>query len=369
MMAARTVHEADCGVIELCAARGEDDISARKLERWRQAGCLPRRVPVHRPGLRGSTTVNSDRYVDQVIAVAHALRSGVLLRNVPVALFMDGYEIEPDVLKRVYLDLFSDVRALVAKSIEAAGGGLDDPLDVADLLTRIGLEHVGGSQLAPFKRRARELAAKSGKPRRTEAQHLLVAATSVMFSALWAGAAPTPEGARTLAEVAGLADGQDFELEAESLGEASFDLLEAAVREATPEQWVNARRAVDQLYRYARARKQLDELTLPPKERLTGLEMLIAVDTPFARGCLMPQQLLHPSDSNALDLQETVVIAAEASSRLAAALPAELRRYFPDCKRAGIDREDPSFRERFVSAVQDWAMANPDDARVLEWKE
>jgi hypothetical protein len=366
-MAERPVFEADREVIAACAACGETGITARRLERWRQVGCLPRRVVVHRRGLRGSATVNQGGYGDQVLATAAALRSGLSLRNVPVALFMDGFDIEPDVLKGVYTGLFAAARTIVVKYAEDSGGELDDVLDVADGMTRLSLEYADRTPLARFKRRARELAAKSGKPRRAEAEHLLVAAMSAMCTALWAGVAPTPEGTRTLVRVAGLDVGQDYEAEAQNLGTASFDRLEAVVREAPPEQWLDARRGVDLMYRFVRARRVFEELTLPPEERLSGLELLLAGDAPFLRGCLIPHHLLLMRDGVDLVPFEQAAARTEAMSRLALALPEEFRPYLPEQKELELAQMTDAFRVRFMDTVRGWAAANPADARALGW--
>src|SRR5690349_278744 len=101
-MAVRSTYEADRAVIEECVRRGASDITVRKLERWRHL--LPKRIVEHQPGLRGSRTSNPVGYVDQVIAVDRLLKSGVLMRSLPMHLFDQGFDIDPKLLRQAYAD-------------------------------------------------------------------------------------------------------------------------------------------------------------------------------------------------------------------------------------------------------------------------
>lgn len=150
-MASRKVYDADGDVIAACAARGDTTITARKLERWRQAGCLPPRAAEHRPGQRGSAAANPDGYADQVIAISAALAARVALRHVPIALFADGFPVELDALRAAYLDLVGSLR----KAFATAAGEHEDPLDAADAAAVAFAVRLGGSMLAPMAARAR----------------------------------------------------------------------------------------------------------------------------------------------------------------------------------------------------------------------
>jgi len=89
-MGSRPVYGADREVIEDCRALGYE-ITARQLERWRPL--LPGRIAGHEQGLRGSRSVNPPGYADQVVAIAETVKSGIPLREAPLALFLSGFTV------------------------------------------------------------------------------------------------------------------------------------------------------------------------------------------------------------------------------------------------------------------------------------
>ena len=103
------MYSADREVIEECQARGFE-ITARQLERWRPL--LPDRIVEHEEGFRGLCSVNPPGYVDQVVAIAETLKSGIPLREVPLALFLRGFSVRLEVL-----------RAAISTSLPASTGG------------------------------------------------------------------------------------------------------------------------------------------------------------------------------------------------------------------------------------------------------
>ena len=193
-MASRHVYQADLEVIISCEARGDRTITARKLERWRQQpGVPPQRPVAHTIGKRGTSSVSPEGYVERVLAVPAAVRLGLALRHVPIALFADGHLVDREALRASYLDLFGSMSKM------SAGAGVkpdDDPLDQADALGRAMAGHLGGSMLAPMARRARQVAKQAGQRGRDAPHLLLESALSAALAGLWAGEAPSLEELR-----------------------------------------------------------------------------------------------------------------------------------------------------------------------------
>src|SRR5579884_1344381 len=183
---ARRVHDADGEVIAACAARGDSTVTARKLERWRQAGCVPARLVEHRAGLAVSVSANPDGYVDQVLAISAALRGGLALRRVPIALFADGYPVEFDALRSAYLDLVGSLRTMAAK----VAGAHDDPLDAADAVAVAFAARLGESMLAPMLARARQTARQAGAGSRQGAHDLLTGRLVLRSAGCWSARLP-----------------------------------------------------------------------------------------------------------------------------------------------------------------------------------
>src|SRR5712691_12006372 len=128
-MGSRPVYGADREAIEECRARGYE-ISARQLERWRPM--LPERIVEHEEGLRGSRSVNPPGYVDQVIAIAETLKSGIPLREVPLALFLREFPVKLEVLRAAYLDILARLRQEVDTLSAQAGSAAGEPGDQID---------------------------------------------------------------------------------------------------------------------------------------------------------------------------------------------------------------------------------------------
>ena len=354
------MYQADLEVIASCEARGDTTITARKLERWRQQpGVLPRRPVARTIGKRGTSSVSPSGYVGRVLAVSAAVRSGLALRHVPIALFTDGHSVDLEALRASYLDLFGSMSKM------SAGAGVkpgDDPLDQADALGRAMAGHLGGSMLAPMARRARKVAKQAGQRGGDAPRLLLESALSAALSGLWAGEAPSLEGTEELLTLIGLKDGQDVATSARHLGETSLETIEAAVHMAREEQWQTAREMSDLIIRYFGSRHRGEELTLPLELRLPGLEMQIPDDA-FSRGCLIPQLLGVGEDTVAAARQHAAE--TEAFERLALQLSAEYRSYIHPRTVAAVAGRDVEFRTGFAAQVRSWVAANPADARLL----
>lgn len=318
-MPSRRVHRADADVIVQCAARGDETITVRKLERWRQAKCLPARQATHPAGIRGTATVSPEGYVEQVLAISALLRSGLALRYVPLALFADGFQIEVEALRSACLDLSRKLRQWF---LELAGDHAD-PLDQADAIARGMTTKLGGSLLAPMANRARK-ATVAGSGGRREANNVLASALSAAFTGLFAGQEPSIEGTGELLDLAGLLDSQDLPTSARHLADTSLDSLERAVLNADEAEWISARSMVQAIYRYVRRRVTVEELLLAPGERLSGLILDLPEDA-FSRGCLIPQQLVIGDDERefARRRAEAVDVVATTLEEELAGMPAD----------------------------------------------
>jgi hypothetical protein len=313
-MTSRRVYGADADVISACAARGVT-IDARQLERWRQASCLPDRAVGWPGGERGSTTANPAGYVDQVLAVAAAVRGRVALRHVPIVLFAEQLPVTLRALRSAYLDLLENLRKIPAK---VAGSGSTDPLDLADATAVYMASRLHGSILAPMTVRARRAARKSEVSGRDGSRHMVEDALSTALSALLVGERPTVEGIRNLLSLAGLADDQNLDMSARHFAEANIDRITAAVHAADWREWNRARQTAEAILLYMRRRKDAERLVLAVEQRLPGLALALPTDA-FGRGCLIPQQLVVSEAE-----QEIVFKRAEAMDNLAAHLEAKL---------------------------------------------
>jgi hypothetical protein len=346
------VYEADGEVVAQCAARGDATVTARRLERWRQAGCLPTRPAEHRTGLRGSASANPAGYVEQVLAISTALRGGLALRYVPVALFADGYPVELDALRAGYLALLADLRTISTK----VAGSHDDPLDAADAAAVAFTARLGASMLAPMSARARQaVSARPGRHERGEARALVEGALSAAFGGLLAGQTPSPEGTRELLTLAGLDDGQDMETSARHLAAANVDAIEHAVDAAPWGQWLEARRMVEAIYLYMRRRKRAERLALPPGQRLPGLELELPDDA-FSRGCLIPQQLVISEAERDFARRR-----ATAMDALTTHLETGATADDPD----DADEHGEQRRANARARLEAWTAAHPTDTRLL----
>ncbi len=348
---ARRVHDADGEVIAACAARGEGTVTARKLERWRQAGCLPARPVEHRAGLAGSVSANPDGYVDQVLAISAALRGGLALRRVPIALFADGYPVELDALRSAYLDLVGSLRTMAAK----VAGAHDDPLDAADAVAVAFAARLGESMLAPMLARARQTARQAGAGSRQGAHDLLTGALSAAFGGLLVGQAPSLEGAGELLTLAGLADGQDLETSARHLADTNVENIEEAVRGADQDRWFEARRMAEAISLYMRRRASAERLLLPAEQRLPGLDLVLPEDA-FSRGCLIPQQLLigdYERDFAQRRARAMDSLATHLESALASSEP-------HDAAEDGDQR-----RARALACLNAWVQTHPQEKQLV----
>jgi hypothetical protein len=268
-MGSRPVYSADWEVIEDCRIRGYA-ITARQLERWRPL--LPDRIAGHEPGLRGSRSANPPGYSDQVIAIAETLKSGIPLREVPLALFLRGFPVKLEVLRAAYLDILTRLRQEIDTFNAQIGSAACEPADQVDavaahMAARAHHNTVGRRWQA----RGRE-AIRQRQIQADSVQALLSGVLSAALTGPFAGAAATPEGIAEVLVVFGLNDGQDPQQLADHLATMSLDAIAQVVKTATLDQWLAARADYTELQRYVELRRRIEICSAPPELRLAGLD-------------------------------------------------------------------------------------------------
>lgn len=104
----RTLSEADQRLLDELTGRGRSDITARQLERWRQAG-VTRTIRVRGPGRGGSTSRYPDGTASHVAAFATTLAEYGSLPVAVLAHFADGHPITEAGLKDAYTEVFDTI--------------------------------------------------------------------------------------------------------------------------------------------------------------------------------------------------------------------------------------------------------------------
>jgi hypothetical protein len=291
-MGSRPVYSADREVIEECQARGFE-ITARQLERWRPL--LPDRIVEHEEGFRGSRSVNPPGYVDQVVAIAETLKSGIPLREVPLALFLRGFSVRLEVLRAAYMDLLARLRREVGTFTAQAGVLASEPVDQVDTMAA----HMAArARRSTTGRRWEARARQAIRQRKVEADSVQALLSGVLSAALvgpFAGTPATSEGIAEVLEVFGLNDGQDPQQLADHLATMNLDAIAQAVETATLDQWVAARADLTEMLRYIELRRQIEALSKPVELRLTGLDDFFSQDV-ISRAAQVPALLIIATD-------------------------------------------------------------------------
>lgn len=286
------MYSADREVIEECEARGLE-ITARQLERWRSL--LPDRIVEHEEGLRGSRSVNPPGYVDQVVAIAKTLKSGIPLREVPLALFLRGLPVRLEVLRAAYLDILARLRREVDSFNARAGVSASEPVDQVDALAG---RMAARARRSATGRRWEVRARQAIRQRKVEADSVQALLSGVLSAALigpFAGIPATPEGIAEVLEVFGMNDGQNPQQVADHLATINLDAIAKAVATATLDQWIAARADLEEMLRYAELRGKIEALGKPTELRLTGLDDFSSQDL-ISRAAQVPALLIIATD-------------------------------------------------------------------------
>lgn len=145
-------------VIELAAGASTYGIrvSPREIERWRQAGLIPQPDRAY-PG-RGSSVVYPDSAPGQAAEVAKYVRNGWRLEEVAVPLFLHGFLVGEEMVKRGFKAYAEHARHLLTR--RAPDG---DTLTVAEAAARTLLRALRGDpRLVQWRERVRGMGAPSG---------------------------------------------------------------------------------------------------------------------------------------------------------------------------------------------------------------
>jgi hypothetical protein len=269
------------------------EITARQLERWRPL--LPERVVEHAEGLRGSRSVNPPGYVDQVIAIDETLKSGIPLREVPLALFLRGFSVQLEVLRAAYLDILARLRREIDTVNAQVGSAASDPGDQIDAMAaRMAARARRSTTGRRWEARARQ-AIRQRKIEADSVQTLLSGVLSAALTGPFAGTAATPGGIAEVLLVLGLNDGQDPQQLADHLAAMNLDAIAQAVETATLDQWIAARADLTEMQRYIDVRRQIEARSAPAELQLSGLNDFSSQDL-ISRAAQVPALLIIGTD-------------------------------------------------------------------------
>lgn len=176
---------------------------------------------------------------------------------------------------------------------------------------------------------------------------------SAAITGLTAGQPPSIQGTGELLALAGLLEGQDLETSAQHLAATNLDNIERAIRDAQWEQWLGARRMSEAIYLYMRRRKSAESLLLTPEQRLPGLDLELPDDA-FARGCLIPQQLLISGYERDFALRR-----ARAMDNLAMCLESSV------ATASTVADDDEQRRAQAQVQLESWAQEHPEEQHLL----
>ncbi|MBS2545508.1 hypothetical protein KGQ19_01360 [Catenulispora sp. NL8] len=361
-MTDRRTSVADQETIVACRERGETGVTARKLERWRQAGCLPARDHVHVAGVPGSRSTNPDGYVDQVMAVATLMRSGIKLVEGPIALFADGYPVRLEKLKDSYSHFLTWLKRRLTEIAVKQMPEVHVAADIADAAARVLAQHVAGTVLAPWRQRARKMTKSSPAGEKTSGQQYLDGALSTLLTAVFAGEVPSSEGVGEALTVAGFNDGQDFDRAAEKMASSSLDRMTEAVHSASVDDFIAAREIVDGAYRYAAAQTRMGQALQPGGMSLPGLAE-IGPDIPIARTLMVPYLLSFTAEDH--EIARAKIRASEAEDHLMAHLPPHLVRFMGPIAEADLSKESQEVRDEAASYWESFEVSYPEDAEII----
>jgi hypothetical protein len=354
---ARVDSHANLDLIAELAAMGITSVTSRKLERWRQAGALPRMLRESR-GRAGTVTRWPPGTARQVAALVGLLDQGVTLRRCPVALFVLGFSIDVAVLRACYLDLYREIETGLA-GLAPDPAEVPDPLDRADAVAQSVVRGAGRrSMTRRWERRIRRDA-----PRAVTLARLQDALFTTM-TGLVAGETPTAEGISDLLSVAGLDGQQDPGAVAGVLSSLHQERTVAVIRDATLADWEQARAACADMFEWMRLQRAAETLVWDDEQRLTGLDDFARFfddSTIVSRAELIPAFLVlaTPDWVDALTVQLGQL-------RAFAAISADLPQVFGPAavrdQRTMTDRQ----REEAAVLIAEWARAHPEEAAILE---
>lgn len=345
-------------------------VTARKLERWRQADCLPQ-VEQRSLGRAGTTVAWPPGTASQVAAMAAVLTAGVSLTEAPFALFYLGFPMGADTLRDAYTRHFANL----VKEIDKITDGSDpacDPLDRADALAQTMARRAGRNssvrRLEPRLRRAirqRRLNA-DGSARVILADVLAVAA-----SGLLAGQAGSHHGVADALTIFGLNDGQDIEQTGQVLASINVDAMVAAITLTTTDQWNQARTDSRELSRYIRTRAAVESALIPDGQRLSGLDDFTArlgkndITEAVAWAPLMPVLLIIGTPGWRAELAKQQA-QFDAVALMLTVIPERFHHLLGLDHDVMLGQATEAQKSEVISIVSEWAKQYPDQAERIQ---
>jgi len=342
-------------VLEACRAR-DIEVSQRQLERWRPF--LPTRKVEHAEGVRGSRTTNPAGYVEQVIEISDALRSGTPLRQIPLVLFARKLPIRLEVLRSAYLDVFSDI----VREFEGfpTGSAAENP-DPEDRVDAVAVHMARYSNRNPLGRQWEARARQVMRQRDTKAasaKAILGSALSAAFTGPMTGKLATSEGITEALDVLGMNDGQDPQHLAAHLASLNINAIIEAIQTASLDEWIDARDAFADMLKYTEVRRRVENRLPLAEQPLPGLGDFLSND-PVSQAMQIPGFLIVADDEwrNGIRFE---LARWEAVDSLISALPEKFRRPLL------LNQIPDEIRQELAPIAAAWAQQHPEQARLLE---
>lgn len=111
---------ADKQLVNRLQEAGLTDMTWMRLKRWRKAGLVPDPEQQRIPGQRGSTSVYPEQAFEQALVVARLVKRHRDLDKVGFLLFLGGYAVEVEALRRIFLEGIDFIGQEIVRATEGA---------------------------------------------------------------------------------------------------------------------------------------------------------------------------------------------------------------------------------------------------------
>jgi hypothetical protein len=370
----RRTSQADETVIAAAAAAGVT-LTARQLERWRQAGWIehPER---HYPGRgQGSTSAYAGEAIAQAIALGEAVRRRYPLYKAVLDLFAACKPVSEAALRRAFREFLSSIESgLRDLAGESAGG------DVFDVAEGAALNLVGHAERQKFVRRWRRRA--KGSPE--SASSVVQSALTNLFQLLLIGRATSPEATDELLVVSGVAatwtdrsghlgplapEGRPAQLN-DVFGALRIASLAATADQATMPALLQARGDWEVTWELGQAAGYVLGQTTGLPDAFgfgvaRGVERSAALTAIGTLGMLVLGRSLGNELQNHLDVCRRDLPRCQAMAVILSDMPADARPFMAEGGLARLAVEDESRQLHVVSAIRAATGRHPREAALL----
>ncbi len=121
--------KADRALVQHLREAGVEDMSDWRLLRWRRAGLIPSPSQAHVPGQRGSTSEYPEGAFEQALFLVEILKRHRSLDKAALLLFLHGYEIGPNPVRKAILSGLDYVDRMIARKFPE----LTEPREIAEV--------------------------------------------------------------------------------------------------------------------------------------------------------------------------------------------------------------------------------------------